>query len=54
MEDFQLKINTTVYTEKSNLSPYNWGGVNSTKMNPWVSLDAFFVLKEAKRIEFDV
>jgi len=51
---FPAEIKYYTLQGKSNSSPYNWGGVNSNKMNPWVTLDAFFVLKEAKRIELEI
>ncbi|QEE17927.2 hypothetical protein DSAG12_03765 [Promethearchaeum syntrophicum] len=36
---------------KSNISPVDWGGVNKRKSNPWVTLDALYVLKKAGRID---
>lgn len=38
---------------KRSYSPVDWGGVNKKKMNPWVTIDALYVLKKAKRIDIE-
>ncbi len=40
-------------TEKSYFTPANWGSVNKRKMNEWVTIDALYILKKAKRIDLD-
>jgi hypothetical protein len=37
----------------SNISPVQWGGVNKRNMNPWVTIDALYVLKQAHRIDLN-
>jgi len=39
--------------ETSYFTPADWKSVNSRKMNEWVTIDALFILKEAKRIDLD-
>lgn len=34
--------------------PAEWGGVNKRRMNEWVTIDALFILKKAKRIDIDL
>ncbi|MHA1211853.1 MAG: hypothetical protein ACTSSH_05265 [Candidatus Heimdallarchaeota archaeon] len=38
---------------KSHFTPANWGPVNKRKMNEWVTIDALYILKQAKRIDID-
>lgn len=37
---------------KSNCDLVDWGGVNKSKYNEWVTVDALYVLKEAGRLEY--
>ena len=39
--------------ETSYFSPADWKSVNRRKMNEWVTIDALFILKKAKRIDLD-
>ncbi len=39
--------------ETSYFTPADWKSVNRRKMNEWVTIDALFILKEAKRIDLD-
>lgn len=46
------------YCQSSNLEgkyyhPADWQPVNKKKMNEWVTIDALYVLKEAKRIDIE-
>jgi hypothetical protein len=38
---------------KYGLSPVDWGGVNKRKMNEWVTIDAYYILKKAGRIDIE-
>ncbi|NHJ02985.1 MAG: hypothetical protein EAX86_12690 [Candidatus Heimdallarchaeota archaeon] len=35
-------------------SPVDWGGKNIKKMNPWITIDALYVLKHAGRIDINM
>ncbi|MHA1727412.1 MAG: hypothetical protein ACTSWY_01615 [Promethearchaeota archaeon] len=48
---FSAEVRYYLGSAKSNISPVNWGGVNKRKSNPWVTLDALYVLKKAGRID---
>jgi len=46
------------YCQSSNpetryFNPADWKPVNKKKMNEWVTIDAFYILKKAKRIDID-
>lgn len=40
-------------TAKRYFTPANWGHVNKRKMNEWVTVDALYILKKAKRIDIE-
>lgn len=48
---FPAEVRYYLGSAKSNISPVNWGGVNKRKSNPWVTIDALYVLKKAGRID---
>jgi len=48
---FPAEVRYYLGSAKSNISPINWGGVNKRKSNPWVTIDALYVLKKAGRID---
>ena len=39
--------------ETSYFTPADWKSVNRRKTNEWVTIDALFILKNAKRIDID-
>ncbi|UCG03356.1 MAG: hypothetical protein JSW11_05065 [Candidatus Heimdallarchaeota archaeon] len=40
--------------KRSRYSPVDWGELNRRKMNEWVTIDAFYILKEANKIDLEV
>ncbi|NHJ84122.1 MAG: hypothetical protein FK734_01585 [Asgard group archaeon] len=38
---------------KRYFSPTDWGEVSKKKMNPWMTIDALFILKKAKKIDIE-
>ncbi len=50
----EAKYYQSANTRKSHYSPANWGGTSKIKMNEWVTIDALYVLKLAKRYDVEV
>jgi len=48
---FPAELRYYLGSAKSNISPVYWGGVNKRKSNPWITIDALYVLKKAGRID---
>ena len=51
---FPAEVRYYIGTPGRSHSPVHWGGVNKRIMNPWVTLNALYVLKSVQLVEFHI